>query len=88
MRTYEVTFIFRAEEDLYKKGLEFVKAEMARYGAAVQKEEDMGVRTLAYPIKKQSQGHYTMFTVDFPQDKISEIEKKVAVIETKVNEGG
>lgn len=75
MRTYEVVYIFRAEEDLYKKGLEFVKAEMAKYGAVVQKEEDMGVRTLAYPIKKQETGHYTLFVVDFPQDKVVELDR-------------
>jgi len=75
VRTYEVTFIFRSEEDLFKKGLEFVKSEFARYGATVQKEEDMGDRTLAYPIKKQARGHYTMFVVDFPQDKIVELDK-------------
>lgn len=75
MRTYEVTFIFRSEEDFFKKGLEFVKGEFARVGASVQKEEDMGNRTLAYPIKKQATGHYVMFTVDFPQDKVTESDK-------------
>jgi len=75
MRSYEVVFIFRHEIDLFTKGLEFVRNELKAYGANIVKEEDMGERNLAYPIKKQDRGHYTLFNIEFGPDKVAEIDK-------------
>lgn len=75
MRTYEVNIIFRYEEDHFKKGLEFVRAELKKFGGNIVKEDDWGVRTLAYPIKKQDQGHYVLFTTEFPPTKVAEIDQ-------------
>ncbi|NNM66516.1 MAG: 30S ribosomal protein S6 [Spirochaetales bacterium] len=75
MRTYEVVVIFRHEQDHYTKGLEFVRNELKTQGANLLKEEDMGERTLAYPIKKQDRGHYVLFNVELPAPKVNEIDK-------------
>lgn len=75
MRTYEVVCIFRHEEDLFKKGSEFVRAELKNCGGNIVKEDDMGVRTLAYPIKKQEQGHYLLLVTEFPPAQVVEIDK-------------
>lgn len=75
MRTYEVVMIFRVEDEPYKKGLEFAKNELMNFGGNLVKEEDMGERQLGYPIKRQERGHYHLLVVDFPQEKIVEIDK-------------
>lgn len=75
MRTYELVFIFRNEEDLYKKGLETAKAELKKLGANVQKEEDWGEKTLAYPIKKRDRGHYTLLILEMDPSKVIEADR-------------
>lgn len=77
MRNYEVVFIFRTEADAYKGGLEKVKEEFVKAGANIVKEDDMGDRELAYPIKKESRGHYYFFDLELKPDQIITIEKNV-----------
>ena len=75
MRTYDVVVIFRHEQDSYVKGLEFVRNELKNFGGNILKEDDMGERNLAYPIKKQERGHYVMFVTEFPPQKVVEADK-------------
>ena len=63
MRNYEFTVIFDANEEKTAKGLEFVSNALAGAGATIAKQEDMGVRNLAYMIKKQDKGHYYYFEI-------------------------
>jgi len=77
MRAYEVVFIFRHENDHFTKALDFVRNELKTFGANVLKEEDMGERNLAYPIKKQDRGHYILFNIEFAPDKVVEIDKSI-----------
>ena len=58
MRNYEFTVIFDANEEKTAKGLEFVSNALKSAGATVASQEDMGVKNLAYSIKKQDKGHY------------------------------
>ena len=58
MRKYEVTFIFRTEEDRMSAAKEAVKSILEKKSVKILKEEDLGERTLAYEIKKQSRGRY------------------------------
>ncbi len=58
MRDYEFTVIFNANDDMTEKGMEIVSNALKAAGAQVAKQEDMGVRNLAYIIKKQDKGHY------------------------------
>ena len=50
IQNYEFTVIFDADEDKTKAGLELVKSTFERFSAEITKEEDLGVRTLAYII--------------------------------------
>ena len=61
MRNYEFTVIFDSNEDQTAKGMELVCAELAAANVEIIKQDDMGVRNLAYPIKKQDKGHYYYF---------------------------
>ncbi|MDC7246417.1 MAG: 30S ribosomal protein S6 [Sphaerochaetaceae bacterium] len=63
MRNYELTVIFEANEETTAKGLELVEKELATGQVEITKHDDMGVRNLAYPIKKQDKGHYHYFEI-------------------------
>ena len=71
MRNYEFTVIFDANEEKTAKGMEFVSAALQNAGATIAKQEDMGVRNLAYMIKKQDKGHYYYFEIEADPQSIN-----------------
>ncbi|MEW5817819.1 MAG: 30S ribosomal protein S6 [Spirochaetota bacterium] len=75
MILYEGVFIFSTKEDKFVKGKELVASEFNRIKAVIQKEEDMGDKDLAYPIKKENRGHYYYYEVEQSPEKLLEIEK-------------
>ena len=75
MRNYEFTVTFKANEDSSKAGLEFVTSTFANAGVEITKQEDMGVKFLAYEIKKQDKGHYVYFEMKADPASIIGFEK-------------
>ncbi len=71
MRNYEFTVIFDANEEKMKEGLQLVTDTLKDAGAEITKQDDMGVRTLAYLINKQDKGHYVYFELSVEPDKIA-----------------
>lgn len=45
-------------------------------GATIGKTEYWGLRNLAYPIKKQRKGHYSLLNIDGPAEAVHELERK------------
>ena len=60
MRHYEVTFIVDPvlSGDEVKSTAEHIQKELKGFGATVLAVDEMGLRTLAYPINKRSSGIY------------------------------
>ncbi len=77
MRNYEAVFIFKPEEENFKTGLDAVREELKKAEAVISKEDDMGSRELAYPIKKENRGHYFCFYAQIKPENIIKIEKTV-----------
>ena len=77
MRKYEVTFIFRTEEDRMSAAKEAVKSILEKKSAKILKEEDLGERTLAYEIKKQSRGRYFFYELEMDGLEIDSAEKEI-----------
>ena len=75
MRSYELITIFPAEEELFRTGKETVAAELAKQGAEIVKEEDMGERQLAYAIRKRPRGHYVLYNLKMGTEKIAPSER-------------
>ena len=75
MRSYELVTIFPTEEELFRQGKEAVSAEVTRQGGTVTKEDDMGERALAYPVKARPRGHYVLFNIELSPDKVIAAEK-------------
>jgi small subunit ribosomal protein S6 len=50
-------------------------------GAKIGKTEYWGLRSLAYPIKKQRKGHYSIISIDGPAEAIHELERRQRISE-------
>lgn len=74
MRNYEAMCVFRADQETFNAGVETVRAELQKLDAEIAKEEDMGVRTLAFPIKKELQAHYFYFACKMDPEKAHQVE--------------
>jgi small subunit ribosomal protein S6 len=74
VRKYEVACVFHGEDDVYSRGKEMVKSELAQLGAVLTAEDDLGQRSLAYLVDKETRGHYHVFHVDMSPEKAKQIE--------------
>ncbi|MCM2276798.1 MAG: 30S ribosomal protein S6 [Oligoflexia bacterium] len=76
---YETTFITRSEltDEALKTLQERVNGIIANYGGEVVLTEDWGRRKLAYPIHKETRGHYTYVVYTGKGDVVHEIERNL-----------
>ena len=96
MRTYESIFIVHPEVvgDDQTAIIDKYKTILSDQGAEVLKLENWGVRTLAYPVKKQTKGCYVLVIFDAEPTVIAEyerrmrIDEKVIKFQTIILEGG
>jgi small subunit ribosomal protein S6 len=80
---YETTFITRAE--LSDEGLKLLQSRLSQVVADFQGDvvltEDWGKRKLAYPIQKESRGHYTYFVYSGKPGVVHEMERNLRLHE-------
>ena len=50
-------------------------------GGSVPKKESWGLKTLAYKIKKNRKGHYTLMNLDAPASAVHEMERQMRISE-------
>ena len=74
MRNYEIMCVFRPEDEVFNRGRDMVRSELGKLKASVAKEDDMGHRTLAYPIKDVHQGHYFLFIAEMAPETVADVE--------------
>lgn len=83
MRFYENVFI--ARQDLTSNQIETLAqhytAIVKEYGGEVSKTEFCGLRTLAYPIKKNKKGHYVLLNIAVDSKAITEMERQMRLNE-------
>jgi len=77
MRKYELTIILGTEEDETSTGKELVEGLLKKGEANILKTDDLGVRDLAYPIKKRPKGHYFYYELDMDPEKAFQIEEEL-----------
>ena len=83
MALYENVFIARQDvpatqvETLTNQFAELVTAQ----GGTVSKKEYWGLRSLAYRIKKNRKGHYTLLNIDAPPAAVAEMERNMRISE-------
>lgn len=83
MAFYEHVVITRP--DISPAQVETFVEEMTTFlkdkGATIGRTEYWGLRSLAYPIKKQRKGHYSLINVDAPAEAIHELERRQRISE-------
>lgn len=75
MRDYEFTVIFNSSDEKTAKGMEFVSKTFQDADVEITKQEDLGIKVLAYEIKKQDKGHYFYFEMKADPAKINEFSR-------------
>lgn len=84
MRFYEVVLI--ARQDATSAQVEALAQQytqvIEKLGGKVAKTELCGLRTLAYPIKKNKKGHYVLFNVAIEPQHIAELERQLGLNES------
>ena len=75
MKTYEAVVIFTSDEAQYQAGRELLRKEFEGSGITIKKEEDMGDRLLAYPVKKNDRGHFMMYVVECAPEPLKALHK-------------
>ena len=83
MPLYESVFI--ARQDISANQVEGLADQFSKIleegGGSVAKREYWGLRSLAFKIKKNRKGHYTLFNIDAPTAAIQEMERNMRLSE-------
>ena len=80
-RTYEVMYIIDPDTpgDRIEKLNTAVGSLIEKEGGTVVRMDDIGRRTLAYPIDKKTEGHYVLFEITGSGQEIAELERRMRV---------
>ena len=80
-RTYEVMYIVDPDTaaDKIKKLNDAVGKLIKKEGGEVVRMDDVGLKPLAYPIQKKSEGHYVLFEINGSGQEIAELERRMRV---------
>lgn len=60
---YELLLIIHPEKDS-SKVISQIERLLKKFGGKLQTKDEWGMRTLSYPIEKQSEGYYVLFIVE------------------------
>lgn len=83
MRKYEIMFIVRPniEEEAKKQLVESYSEVLTSRQSEIEKIDSLGLRTLAYEIKKFRKGHYFLMNVKAPIEAINEFDRLAKISE-------
>jgi len=77
MHLYETTFILspQADDVAFDRQIKAITELIQRHNGKIVRENRWGIRRLAYPIKKFSQGYYTRFIFTGDSDLLGELDR-------------
>ncbi len=80
-RTYEVMYIIDPDTaaDRVEKLNDAVGKLIEKEGGEIVRMDDIGMRELAYPIQKKTEGHYVLFEINGSGQEIAELERRMRV---------
>lgn len=83
MSNYEMMFIIKSnsEADNATKNAEEIKKIVSSNGAKVVDFKELGLKKLAYPIKKEINGYYFLMHFTSEKNAIAEINRKISINE-------
>ena len=81
MALYEHIFI--ARQDISSQQVEgltdMITAVLEENGGKITKQEYWGIKSLAYRVKKNRKGHYSLLNIDAEHGAISEMERRISL---------
>ncbi len=77
MKIYEAVVIFTSDEAQHQAGREFLRKEFESSGITIKKEEDMGDRLLAYPVRKNDRGHFFLYVIESAPEHLKPLHKSL-----------
>jgi small subunit ribosomal protein S6 len=77
MKTYEAVVIYASDTAQIQAGAEFLKKEFEGAGITIKKEEDMGDRLLAYPVRKHDRGHFFLYVIESSPEPLKTLNKSL-----------
>lgn len=60
-----------------KEVLDSLSGIIDRDGGRIVENDDWGIKELAYPVRKQTRGHYVRLEYSLPGNKVSELERNI-----------
>ncbi|MBU1085797.1 MAG: 30S ribosomal protein S6 [Candidatus Beckwithbacteria bacterium] len=82
MKTYELTLVLTEEIGKDEAKQKSLLEELLTEAKAVVKEKNiLGVRDLAYEIKKKTKGWYGIFIIEMPETKVAELDRAMRLKE-------
>jgi small subunit ribosomal protein S6 len=89
MPFYELVYVARQDLAVIEVNSLTDKFEsiLKENGGKVASKEYWGLRTLAYPIKKNTRGHYVLLNIDSPYPAVKELERIMGFNENILRKG-
>lgn len=81
MNSYELVLIVRDNEAAISESVKEVEEILASKEIKITAQNSWGSRKMAYPIKKETNGHYIIFNISGKGPDIKSIEKNLAIKE-------
>ena len=80
-RTYEVMYIVDStiEADKLEQLNDAVGKLIEKEGGEIVRRDDIGLKTMAYPIQKKTEGYYVLFEIIGSGQEILELERRMRV---------
>ncbi len=77
--TYETLLLLSPElgSEGSREVLDTLTGIIDRDGGNILQNDDWGIKELAYPVRKQTRGHYVRLEYSLPPDKVSELERNI-----------
>lgn len=86
MRIYETTFILspQADDATFDRQIKSVSELITRYEGKIIHEDRWGIRRLAYPIRKFTQGYYTRMIFEGSNNLLAELDRFFRIEESYI----
>ena len=82
LRKYEYMFILNpAEEGVVKQTKDEIKSYIQQFNGTVLREEDYGIRRLAYHVNKRDRGYYYLMHTELEGDALLPIDREIKLNE-------
>ena len=81
MQDYELIVIIKDKNDGIAESVKKIKDLLGSKNIKINKEDEWGLKTLAYPIKNETSGHYIIYNINSDPQNIKPLENTLRINE-------